>query len=191
MEKEEIEHLIAEIKSGSLEQFEIIIDQFQQPLFRYCYHMLGHPQEAEDAVQEVLFKAYKHLDQFTYSLSFSAWLYKIAFHHCASLLKRKKLARLLPFIPYTSADEGRDDIEEKIAQTYISEPLHTALSKLSTEERHIVIMRVLEEKEYEEIAVLLDKKAATLRKKFERALKKCKHHIQESGGIAGEARRFI
>lgn len=191
MEKEEIERLIAEIKSGSLDKFEIIIDQFQQPLFRYCYHMLGHPQEAEDAVQEVLFKAYKNLDQFTYSLSFSAWLYKIAFHHCASLLKRKKLTRLLPFFPYTRADEGRDLIEEKIAMDYISEPLYNALSKLSSEERHIVIMRVLEEKDYEEIAVLVDKKPATLRKKFERALKKCKHHLQGSGGISGEAQRYI
>lgn len=56
MNKVELENLIAEIKNGSLDKFEIIIDHFQQPIFTYCYHMLGHKQEAEDAVQDVLFR---------------------------------------------------------------------------------------------------------------------------------------
>lgn len=153
--------------------------------------MLGHPQEAEDALQEVLLKVFERLDQYTYSLSFSAWLYKIAFHHCSNLLKRKKRARLLPFFPDVQEREGRNNVDEKIDHAYLSEPIHSVLCKLGAEERHIVIMRVLEEREYEEIAALLNKNASTLRKKFERALKKCKRYLQTTEGGTGDAKRFV
>lgn len=189
MEKAEIEQLLEEIKRGSIERYEQIIDHFQQPIFTYCYHMLDHRQEAEDAVQEVLLKAYEHLDQYTYSLSFSAWLYKIAFHHCANLLKRRRLARMLPFL-YKSEEEGRSYVDDFIDQNYLSEPLQIVWSKLSGEERSILIFRVLEGREYEEISGLMNKQPAALRKQYERTLKKCKRYLDRTGGMIDEAQRF-
>ncbi|QDS36623.1 RNA polymerase sigma factor [Brevibacillus brevis] len=185
MEKRDIERLLKEIKSGSLDQYEIIIDHYQQPIFTYCYHMLGHRQDAEDAVQEVLFRAYEHLEQYTYSLSFSAWLYRIAYNHCANVLKRRKLRRLLPFL-YISNQDGRNYVEEKIDSDYFGEPLESIWSRLSAEERTLMFLRVMEEKEYEEIAVLMDKKPAALRKQFERLLKKCKRYLPTMEGVAAD-----
>lgn len=48
MEKEEVERLLEEVKSGLVDKYGIIINHFQQQIFRYCYHMLDHKQEAED-----------------------------------------------------------------------------------------------------------------------------------------------
>ncbi|ERM19955.1 RNA polymerase sigma factor [Brevibacillus laterosporus] len=190
MDKVELENLIVEIKNGSLDKFEIIIDHFQQPIFTYCYHMLGHKQEAEDAVQDVLFRAYKNLDRYTYSLSFSAWLYKIAYNYCAKQMRRRKLNRLLPFF-YNRDQEGRNYVEEEIDHHYLGEPLSSIWRRLSTEERTLLILRVLEEKDYKEIAELMNKNPATLRKQFERALKKCKYYFVKKGGMLDEGQRSI
>ena len=190
MEKTEIERLLKEIKAGSLGQYEIIIDHYQQPIFTYCYHMLGQRQDAEDAVQEVLFRAYEHLEQYTYSLSFAAWLYRIAYNHCANVLKRRKLSRLLPFL-YSRDQDGRNYVEEQIDRDYFGEPLERIWRRLSAEERTLMILRVLEEKEYEEIAALLDKKPAALRKQFERLLKKCQRYFPTAKGVADNEQKFV
>lgn len=177
MEMNELEQAIKEVKAGDIDQFGIIIDTMQKPLFVYCYHMLGHRQEAEDAVQEVFLKAYEQIDSYRSVVSFSAWLYKIAYHHCLNLLKRARLGRIITFwkagIPTVSRHEG----EERIDREYLNSPLHLALLKLSASERNLIILRVVEDKGYDELSILFNKKPAALRKQFERALKKCKSHM--------------
>ncbi|QQE74359.1 sigma-70 family RNA polymerase sigma factor [Brevibacillus composti] len=193
MEREHMEQIVEEIKvSGSLEQFGVLVEALQQPIFTYCYHMLGHRQEAEDAVQEVLIKAYEHLEKYNRSVSFSAWVYKIAYHHCLNLIKRKKLHQLILFWKKDEAIQEHHQAAVRLDQEPISEPLHQALSILSPEERNLVILRVIEEKGYEELAALFHTNSAALRKKYERAIKKCKRQIlSQKGGEANEAYRAI
>ncbi|MFP3387457.1 RNA polymerase sigma factor [Brevibacillus sp. SIMBA_040] len=154
MDKKELEQVIKEVKAGDIDQFGVIIDTMQKPLFVYCYHMLGHRQETEDAVQEVFLKAYEQIDSYRSVVSFSAWLYKIAYHHCLNLLKRARLGRIVTFwkagIPTVSRHEG----EERIDREYLSNPLHLALLKLSASERNLIILRVVEDKGYDELSIL-------------------------------------
>lgn len=175
MNNHEMEQAIKGVRAGDIDQFGIIIDAMQKPLFVYCYHMLGHRQEAEDAVQEVFLKAFERLDSYRETVSFSAWMYKIAYHHCLNLLSRAKLNRVVTFlragIQTVSRHEGEKRVED---EEYLSSPLHVALSKLSAKERNLLILRVVEDRSYDELALLLDTKPATLRKQYERALKKCK-----------------
>ncbi|MED1875141.1 RNA polymerase sigma factor [Brevibacillus borstelensis] len=193
MDKEQIERLVVEIKaSGSLEGFGMVIEQLQQPIFTYCYHMLGHRQEAEDAVQEVFIKAYENLEKYTEVVSFSAWVYKIAYHHCLNLIKRKRIFRLVPFLNNRVPADDREEGAARVDQGQLSAPLHRALSTLSPEERNLILLRVIEEKGYEELSVLFQEKPATLRKRYERAMKKCKNQLlSQKGGEMSEAFRLI
>ncbi|MGG1663010.1 RNA polymerase sigma factor [Brevibacillus sp. NRS-1366] len=177
MDKNEIEQAIKEVKAGDIDQFGIIIDAMQKPLFVYCYHMLGHRQEAEDAVQEVFLKAYEQIESYRQEVSFSAWMYKIAYHHCLNLLNRAKLGRVVTFLKAGLPTVSRHEGEERIDREYLSNPLHLALSKLSASERNLIILRVVEERGYDELSLLFHKKPAALRKQYERALKKCKSHM--------------
>ncbi|CAI8938273.1 hypothetical protein EMIT07CA2_40541 [Brevibacillus sp. IT-7CA2] len=74
MDHNEMEQALKEVKAGDIDQFGLIIDAMQKPLFVYCYHMLGHRQEAEDAVQEVFLKAFEQLYSYRHTVSFSACL---------------------------------------------------------------------------------------------------------------------
>lgn len=53
---------IRAIREGNAELYADAIRQFQQPLFEYCYYLLMHKEEAEDAVQEAFIRAYEKLD---------------------------------------------------------------------------------------------------------------------------------
>ncbi len=139
-----MEELIEAIKRGDYEKFRHVIERYQQPIFTYSYRLLGNRQDAEDASQEVFLKAFKDIHLYKENTSFSAWLYKIAYHHCLNKLRRqsifKKVKQML-LLPTVS--ESTEKIFEK---QLFSAPLSKALGKLSPSERNLIILRIFEEK---------------------------------------------
>jgi RNA polymerase sigma-70 factor, ECF subfamily len=74
-------------------------------LTAYAYRMLGSAFEAEDAVQETLLRAWKHIDQFQGRSSLRSWLYSIATNVCLDMLTgRERRARPMELEPAQSAD---------------------------------------------------------------------------------------
>ena len=168
------ESLIRAVRDGQVELYAQLIERYQQRLYVYCYHLLMQREEAEDAVQDVLIKAYEKLALYAYSQSFSAWLYKMAYHHCLNLLRKRKrsalLARLLKPLGQDQADEGYAAARRKevLAQS------ERALMRLTVAERSLIVLRVMEGKSYEEIGQTFPQSPAALRKRMERALFKLK-----------------
>ena len=58
-------------------------------LYRYAYRLLGNKADAEDAVQDALLAAYKHLNQFRGDARMSTWLHAIV-ANCARMQLRKR-----------------------------------------------------------------------------------------------------
>ena len=176
-----IEKAIEEIKRGSLEEYKHIVQKFQKSIFTYCYHMLGAVEEAEDAVQEVFIKAYRKLDFYKAGTSFSSWLYKIAYNHCVDYLRKRKYFCFVPLCDSIIAD--CDTTAYSVEKDELSLSLQKAITMLSPEDRSVLMLRVLEEKSYEEIASILGKPLSTVRKKYERARKRVKLNIDKMKGV--------
>ena len=75
-----IEDEVHRVQAGEVEAFIPIVQKYQQQLYIYSYRMLGKEQDAEDAVQDIFMKAYKSISRYRPTVSFNAWLYKIAYH---------------------------------------------------------------------------------------------------------------
>jgi len=65
------------------------ITELRPPLHRYCARMTGSMMDGEDVVQEVLFEAYRKLDQFDENRPLKPWLFRIAHNRCIDLLRRR------------------------------------------------------------------------------------------------------
>jgi RNA polymerase sigma-70 factor (ECF subfamily) len=182
----EIKELIDQVLQGHMDEFELIIRKFQQKIYTFCYFMLGDRQEAEDAAQEVFFKAYRNLAGYRHDRDdlFVAWLYKIAANHCSTLLKRKKRWYLL--LPLF-----RNDGNEKSAEQTFSDQadIHLQwLEGLSAAEKEIIALRVIEDRPFEEISRILGISSATVRKRFERLKVKLKRNRDQLEGTRNEQR---
>jgi len=143
--------------------------------------MLGSVEEAEDAVQEVFIKAYRKLDSYKADTSFSSWLYKIAYNHCVDCLRKRKNFQFVPLLDNTIP--GYDTTAYSVEKDELSLLLLKAISMLPPEDKTVLMLRVLEEKSYDEIAEILGKRSCTVRKKYERAKKRVKQNIYQMKGV--------
>lgn len=175
------EAAIQRVLQGDQQAFVHIVETYQQRIFMYCWRLLNQRQEAEDAVQDILVKAYQKLDTYKPHTSFSSWLYKIAYHHCLNVQRSSSFfQKILPLL--RSDKDQSDSAEDEVEKSIFSEPLDRALRKLSSEERNLLVLRVFEEKSYAEIAQIMNKTAESVKKRYSRTLQKIKKWIIEREG---------
>ena len=92
--------LLESARSGDQHAFAELTGTYQGELRSYCYRMLGSVQDAEDAVQNALLRAWRGLDKFEGRSSIRSWLYSIATNTTLDITRHRS-RRELP------ADFGR------------------------------------------------------------------------------------
>jgi len=112
--------LVEAARSGDEEAFGSLVDAHRRELHVHCYRMLGSLQDAEDALQEVLVRAWRALPQLERSDWLRAWLYKIATNVCLTALSRRG-PRRLPADQAAPGDRGGDP-GEPLAHSVWIEP---------------------------------------------------------------------
>src|ERR1700752_1631348 len=81
-----------------------LVEPHRRELQAHCYRMLGSVQDAEDALQEALLRAWKALHRFEGRSSSRSWLYRNATNSCLDAIN-KRPKRVLP-IDYDDAPLG-------------------------------------------------------------------------------------
>lgn len=114
--REKSERVLVEAAQGGDEAaFRALVEPLERELGAYAYRLLGAFGDAEDAVQETLVKAWRHLATYEPRASFRAWVYRIATNTCLDVLRREK-RRVFPqdvgaaVPPGPPATEARSDI---------------------------------------------------------------------------------
>ena len=72
---------------GDREALSALVQQLQHPMYRLALRFLGHPDDAEDATQEILIRIVTHLGSFEGRSKFTTWTYTVA---TRSLLRTRK-----------------------------------------------------------------------------------------------------
>jgi RNA polymerase sigma-70 factor (ECF subfamily) len=111
--------LLATAQKGDEHAFRRLLEPHRAELHAHCYRMLGSVQDAEDALQDALLRAWRGLPQFEARSSLRAWLYRIATNACLNAMQRRP-ARQLP-VGYLPASDWDDD-EPPLVETVWVEP---------------------------------------------------------------------
>jgi RNA polymerase sigma-70 factor (ECF subfamily) len=136
-----------------LNNFEGVISSYSPVLFRVALRRLRNVEDAEDAVQDALLSAYKHIGQFEGRARLSTWLTSIVMNTARMKLRQESrhetvsLDQNLENDGATLANELRDvrpNPETMCAQTEMDETLHQALAQLSPKLRSAIQMRDLD-----------------------------------------------
>jgi RNA polymerase sigma-70 factor, ECF subfamily len=156
-----------------------LIGRYEKKLYRYIRRITNAShEECEDILQEVFLKAYRYLNNFDPTLSFSSWVYRIAHNETISHFRKRKVR------PQTIKEEDGElylknleadmDIEVEIDRATLAESVRKILAKLGAKYEDVLILKYLEEKSYEEISDILKIPVKTVGTRLNRAKKKMK-----------------
>ncbi|HYW31940.1 MAG TPA: sigma-70 family RNA polymerase sigma factor, partial [Gemmatimonas sp.] len=70
--------VVSAFLAGEERAFEELVDRYQGRLLNFVYRTIGDRDRAEDLVQEVFIRVYRHIGRFDRSKKFSTWIYTIA-----------------------------------------------------------------------------------------------------------------
>src|SRR3954470_8508784 len=100
--------LLEAARGGDETAFGALVDPYRGQLHAHCYRMLGSVQDAEDALQETLLRAWRALDRFEGRSSLRSWLYTIATNTSLNAIERRPKQRILPvdYGPAADPHEG-------------------------------------------------------------------------------------
>ncbi|HLW34317.1 MAG TPA: sigma-70 family RNA polymerase sigma factor [Chthoniobacterales bacterium] len=148
---------------GDREAFEMIIRTQSRPLFAIAYGILQNREEAEDAVQDALIKAWKSRWRVRDPEKFPAWLCMIVRHRARDVFRKRRPVPIIREIRETSETETRDTAT-------LDQELHSALSALPELHRAALSLRYFEEMDYATIENRLGLTNGSLRGILGRAL---------------------
>ena len=148
---------------GDRKAFEMIIRMHSRPLFAIAYGILQSREEAEDAVQDSLVKAWKTRWRVRDPEKFPAWLATIARHKAHDIFRKRRTVPL--------SEQLIEPVEpESTNTTPLDQQLHSALAALPELHRAALTLRYFEEMDYRTIENTLGLTNGALRGILGRAL---------------------
>jgi len=112
--------LLDAARDGDEDAYRRLIEPRRAELHAHCYRMLGSVQDAEDALQDALLRAWRALPRFERRSSTRSWLYKIATNTCLDLIARRP-KRVLP-IDYGPSSDPHDGPGTPLVESVWVEP---------------------------------------------------------------------
>src|ERR1051325_450744 len=152
---------------GDRDAFEMIIRIHSRNLFAIAYGILQNREEAEDAVQDALVKAWKSRWRVRNPEKFPAWLCMIARHRARDVFRRRKKAA--PLCAETDLDHTTHTAYASHTAD-LDKHLHSALASLPELHREALSLRYFEEMDYATIENRLGLTNGSLRGILRRAL---------------------
>jgi RNA polymerase sigma-70 factor, ECF subfamily len=174
--------LLAAARAGDEDAFRALTEPYARELHVHCYRMLGSLHDAEDAFQETLLRAWRHLRSFEGRSSVRGWLYKIATNVCLRASERTRREPKVPDplveVPYLgpypdslldelatgSNPAVRYDLRESVRLAFLA-----AIQLLPPRQRAALILRDVLGWSAQEAADLLETTVASVNSALQRA----------------------
>ncbi len=181
MANQDDQQLIRLTLDGQTEAFGHLIRKYQDRLFNGMVHILRNEPEAEDVVQDAFVLAFTKLESFKGKSAFFTWLYRIAYNVAITRIRRRKS---------TVSIEGKDETgrldfpdngpspADRLEQHEQADQLMQALGRLSEEHRSILVLREMDELDYDAISEILELPIGTVRSRLHRARAQLREQLE-------------
>ncbi|MEP7354529.1 MAG: RNA polymerase sigma factor [Acidobacteriota bacterium] len=181
--------LVRRVQAGDEMAFREIVERNQSKVFSIIYGILRNHNDAEDISQQVFTKVYLSIGNFDFRSSLLTWMYKITVNECYDYLRKKKVRKLVYESDFSQEDakhmEATDPAvdhalpaDERLANRDLALKL---LSKLSPDDRNLILLKEVEGHSVEELAQLTGMNENTIKVKLFRTRQKLLKAAQRFG----------
>lgn len=173
--------LVGRFKEGDRDAYSEIVRRYQDRVYSLCFRWMGDREVAEEVAQDVFLALFKSLSRFRGDAQLSTWVYRVVINHCKNrrLYRRRRKMEQHEALegPAPEQDEGpRRQLADEGPGTdaplhakEANEVLNHALAQLDDEQRHIIVLRDVQDLSYEEIADILGLARGTVKSRLHRA----------------------
>ena len=189
--KSEYARLVKAAATGERGAMEALLVRAQEVAYRFSLLVCGHPEDAEDVMQDALLKTYQHVGHISEPDAFRTWLYTTVRNAC--LMKRRRRAgEPANFVsvehgidtpggtvPVDVADSSRS-IDQRLIDGWMDTRFRRALNQLPPSYRMIVVMREIEGLSTKEVAAIAGVSESNVKQRLHRArlmLRKQLEHV--------------
>ncbi|HLY15660.1 MAG TPA: sigma-70 family RNA polymerase sigma factor [Bryobacteraceae bacterium] len=167
------------------EDFERIVREYQDRIFRLAFSMLGNRAAAEETAQDVLVRAWRGLPGFRAESSLSTWIYAITRNVCLTALRRHEISA------YSLEEPAAQRAAERHAfagwAVADSPDAAALLERLPARYRQVVALFYMQEKSYDEVASMLGMPIGTVKTYLFRARQSLAEELAQERVPKGEA----
>jgi RNA polymerase sigma-70 factor (ECF subfamily) len=166
--------------------FEAVVARYQRRVFTFSRYFLGQREEAEDVTQEVLLRLWRHAEGLD-AERLGSWLLKVTRNACYDRLRQRRSAATLiaPDLDSEVAEaavSGDPDPAVRAEAAEFRRHLLAALGRLEEPYRSVLILREIEELQYQEISDVLDLPLNTVRVYIHRGRQRLREQLKEVYG---------
>ncbi len=178
------EKLVARTLAGDRAAFRLLVERHYTGVFRLCRSILRHPEDAEDATQEVFVRVHEALSQYAGRGAFGAWLRRLTVNHClnrtqSAATKASRNAYSLDLMAETLSAPREDLPEAQFFRAEEKARIKAELDFLPASQRAALGMRLLENMTYEEIADVMGVPVNSVRSWLHRGRARLREALQE------------
>lgn len=154
-----------------------IVALYQRRIYAVIYRMTGTHAEADDLCQETFLQVFRGLPRLRADSDLDAWVYRVAMNISVDYLRRKTKDRTLA--ERLRAARAADEAAPAAADPELEDAVRAAIDQLPPEQKAVIVLRVFEGLEHEEIARIQGVPVATVRWRLFTARRKLEDLLAE------------
>lgn len=177
------QQIIDRCQQGQTHDFAQLYDSYFTAIYRFIYYKTMHQQTAEDLTSQTFLKALDKIKSFNEQQgSFSSWLYQIARHNVIDHYRKQATATTASLETIWDVDD-RSDLSQEVDDRLALNKVKKYLQNLNSQQRQILIMRLWDNLDYQQISELTGQTPANCRQLVCRGLQKIQENVMMTVGL--------
>ncbi len=166
-------------RRGDPEAMGLLLRAFQKRIYAICYRMVRHEHDARDLTQDSMLKIMEGVDSYDGRAKLSTWVIRVTMNCCLSHLRKERLRRHAPIDGIDGPGRGSGPLHvpavaellpsRGVEQAEMRHVLRRAMGNLDPQMRAVLVLRDMQELEYQLISEVLGVPIGTVKSRLFRA----------------------
>ncbi len=171
--------LLEQATSGDPAALSRLLQSHQNRLYNVALRMVSNRDDAAEVTQDAMVKIIEHIGSFQGKARVGTWMVRIVMNQCISHLRKRKLRHTtslddapddqMTALRNQLADPREPDIESGVQTKELLGHLHAAMGQLDESFRAVLVLRDIDELDYDQISDVLEIPVGTVKSRLFRA----------------------